>query len=158
MLPVLPSSSAWKHAQVLPGSSAKLVEPLSNHANPRLFRTISKFDHLDLAAAEPSKYTNDMSGPLLSGSEILAETVRHWKLRASKPETYLQCRPGGRSSSSQRLAPVPPIIPCSPVRADCNSQLRRLVQRSKASAEWSPLVHGESARLRATSLRRVFSH
>src|SRR5579864_5067985 len=106
MLQVLPSSSTLKHAQVLPGSSAKLVEPLSSRADPRLFRTISEFDCLDLAAAEPSKYTNDMSGPLLSGSEILAETVRHWKLRPSKRETFLQCRPSGRSSSSQRLAPV----------------------------------------------------
>src|ERR1700746_387423 len=158
MLPIRPSSSAWKHAQVLPGSSAKLVEPLSSHADPRLFRTISEFDRLDLAAAEPSKYTNDMSGPLLSGSEILAETVRHWKLRPSKHETYLQCRRGGRSSSSQRLAPVPPIIPHSPVRAGCNNQLLRLVQRSKASVEWSPLVHGECARLPSASPRLVFWH
>src|ERR1700747_2440738 len=158
MLPIRPSSSAWKHAQVLPGSSAKLVEPLSSHADPRLFRTISEFDSFDLAAAEPSKCTNDMSGPPLSGSEIRAETVRHWKLRPSKPETYLQCPPGGRSSSSQRLAPVPPIIPCSPVRAGCNSQLRRLVQRSKASAEWSPSIPGECARLLATLPPHVFSH
>src|ERR1700751_5447213 len=107
MLPIRPSSSAWKHAQVLPGSSAKLVEPLSNHANPRLFRTISEFDRLDLAAAEPSKYTNDMSGPLLSGSETRAETVRRWKLRLSRPGTSFQCRPGGQSPSSRRLAPVP---------------------------------------------------
>src|SRR6202008_3181492 len=98
MLPVLPSSSTLKHAQALPGSSAKLVEPLSSHADPRLFRTISEFDHFDLAAAEPSKCTNDMSGPLLSGSEIRAETIRHWKLRLSTPRTLFQCRPGGRAS------------------------------------------------------------
>src|ERR1700746_130848 len=127
MLPILPSSSTLKHAQVLPGSSAKLVEPLSSHANPRLFRTISEFDRLDLAAAEPSKCTNDMSGPLLSGSEIRVETVRHWKLQPSTLETYFQCRPGGRSSSSPRLAPVPPTTLCSPVRAGCNSQLLRSV-------------------------------
>src|ERR1700751_1836077 len=125
MLPVLPSSSTLKPAQAPPGSSAKLVEPLSSHANPRLFRTISEFDRLGLAAAEPSKCTNDMSGPPLSGSEILAERVRHWKLRPSKPETYFQCRPGGQSSSSRRHAPVPLIIPCSPVRAGCNSHLLR---------------------------------
>src|ERR1700756_1838064 len=158
MLPIRPSSSAWKHVQVLPGSSAKLVEPLSSHADRRLFRTISEFDRLGLAAAEPSKCTTDMSGLPLSGSEILAETVRQWKLRLSRPVTYLQCRRGGRSSSSQRLAPVPPIIPYIPVRAGCNSQLLRRVQRSKASAEWSPLVPGECARLPSAFPLLVFSH
>src|ERR1700752_3573854 len=103
MLPVLPSSSTLKHAQALPGSSAKLVEPLSSHADPRLFRTISEFDPFDLAAAVPSKCTHDMSDPLLLGSETRAERVRHWKLRLSKPGTWFQCRPGGVSSSSRLL-------------------------------------------------------
>src|SRR5437868_1480860 len=138
MLPIRPSSSALKPAQVPPGSSAMLAEPVSSRADPRLFRTISEFDHSDLVVAEPSKCTNDISGPLLSGSEILAETVRHWKLRSSKLETHFQYRPGGPASSSPPLALVPPIIPCSPMRAGCNSQLLRRVRRSKASGEWFP--------------------
>src|ERR1700761_4667553 len=99
-----------------------------------------------------------MCSPLLGGSEIRAENAGRLKLLLTIPLPFCQRRLDERSSSILRLAPAPWIALCNRVLAGYNNQPRRPLQRSRASAEWSPLVHGECARLRATSPPHVFSH